>query len=86
MERNRRSISLFSGAMGLDIGLEQAGIKTLTCVEINEDAVSTIRRNRPSLPVLNKSVQDISAEELREVSGIGDSDLDLLAGGPPSIF
>lgn len=83
MRMKRRSISLFSGAMGLDIGLEQAGIETLACVETNEDAVSTIIQNRPSLPILHKSVQDVTAAALREASGLGGSDLDLLAGGPP---
>lgn len=81
--KGKTSISLFSGAMGLDLGLEQAGLNAVACVEIDKDAVATIKENRPNIPVLNKSVQEVTAEELRLVSGLGSSDLDLLAGGPP---
>jgi DNA (cytosine-5)-methyltransferase 1 len=69
--------------MGLDLGLEQAGLKAVACVEIDKDAVATINQNRPNIPVLNKSVQEVTAKELRLVSDLGGSSLDLLAGGPP---
>jgi len=69
--------------MGLDLGLEQARLNAVACVEIDKDAVATIKENRPNIPVLNKSVQEVTAEELRLVSGLGSLDLDLLAGGPP---
>lgn len=83
IEKAKRSISLFSGAMGLDLGLEQAGLKAIACVEIDKDAVATIKQNRPNIPVLDKSVQEVTAEELRQISSLGTSNLDLLAGGPP---
>ncbi len=38
----RKYISLFSGAMGLDLGLENAGFKTAVCVENDKEAVTTI--------------------------------------------
>jgi DNA (cytosine-5)-methyltransferase 1 len=82
-KEERNLLSLFSGAMGLDLGLEQAGLKTKACVEIDKDAVSTIKRNRPNLPVLNKSVQEVTGEELRLMSGLNSLSIDLLAGGPP---
>jgi DNA (cytosine-5)-methyltransferase 1 len=82
-QKQKTSISLFSGAMGLDLGLEQSGLQTIACVEIDNDAVSTIRQNRPNIDVLHKSVEDVTSEELREASGLGGSSLDLLAGGPP---
>jgi C-5 cytosine-specific DNA methylase len=42
-------VSLFSGAMGLDLGLERAGFEIAVAVECNPFAVETIRRNRPDL-------------------------------------
>ena len=39
-------ISLFSGAGGFDIGLEQAGFETVACVEIDPDCRATLRHNR----------------------------------------
>ena len=38
-------ISLFSGAMGLDLGLEQAGFETRVLVEIDSAARRTIEIN-----------------------------------------
>ena len=42
-------ISLFTGAYGLDLGLEQAGFHTVSVVEKDKDAVKTIALNRPYL-------------------------------------
>ena len=79
----KRFVSLFSGGMGLDLGLERAGFEPLLCNEIDKMAVETIKLNKPDLPVLGCSVQDITGDQVREMSGLGDSPLDLLAGGPP---
>ena len=46
-------ISLFSGAMGLDLGLERAGFTVAVAVECNKYAVETIRLNRPDLPIID---------------------------------
>lgn len=79
----RRYVSLFSGGMGLDLGLEHAGFEPLLCNEIDKMAVETIRLNKPHLPVLACSVESITGEQIREVSGLNEHPLDLLAGGPP---
>lgn len=76
-------ISLFSGAMGLDIGLEQAGFGSRVAVEIDADAVRTIRTNRPSLPVVDKSIEHTSGEELLKLAGLTKGSVPLVVGGPP---
>ena len=43
------TISLFTGAYGLDLGLEKAGFQTVSLVEIEPDATKTISLNRPHL-------------------------------------
>ena len=45
----RPVISLFSGAMGLDLGLERAGLEIAVAVECNPYAVATIKANEAAL-------------------------------------
>ncbi|MGI6666732.1 MAG: DNA cytosine methyltransferase [Bacillota bacterium] len=80
-------ISLFSGAMGLDLGLEQAGFATHVCVEIDRDCRRTIESNRPRLryPELTifGDITRVSPDMLMSASGFRQGDVTLLAGGPP---
>lgn len=41
-----KAISMFSGAGGLDIGTQLAGIKVISSLDIFEDSVETLKRNR----------------------------------------
>ncbi|MBQ6253767.1 MAG: DNA cytosine methyltransferase [Bacteroidales bacterium] len=76
------AISLFSGAMGLDLGIEDAGFDIKVCVEMDRWAAETIRRNT-NIPVIEKDIKDVESEELLRVSGIEPGTLDLVVGGPP---
>lgn len=80
-KRLRRYISLFTGAMGLDLGLEESGFQAGVCVESDPRAVETIRMNRPGVPVLT-DVRTTSGTELRGVAQLP-GDISLVAGGPP---
>ncbi|SDX57339.1 DNA (cytosine-5)-methyltransferase 1 [Allochromatium warmingii] len=76
-------ISLFSGAMGLDLGLEMAGFETGVCVENDKEAVRTIKHNRPNLPVFDCSIEDVTGSQLKKAAKFGSSLVPLVAGGPP---
>lgn len=54
-------LSLFSGAMGLDLGLREAGIETIACAESNPACIETILLNRPGMQIF-KDVHDITAK------------------------
>ena len=80
---NPIAVSCFSGAMGLDLGLEKAGFKFVVAVETDSDARATIGANRPGLPLLG-DLRTLSAAQVRAAAGLGDDqDIDLVAGGPP---
>ena len=53
------TISLFSGAMGLDLGVEAAGFDIRVCVEMNKWAAKTIRRNT-DIPVIEKDITEVT--------------------------
>jgi DNA (cytosine-5)-methyltransferase 1 len=76
------TISLFSGAMGLDLGMEMAGFETSVCVENSPEAVATIKLNRPNLPVLN-DICAVRGSDLLEAAGFTGEEIPLIVGGPP---
>ncbi|OOZ41321.1 restriction endonuclease [Solemya pervernicosa gill symbiont] len=76
-------ISLFSGAMGLDLGLEMAGFETAVCVENDKEAVETIKHNRPDLPVFDTSIEEVTGKDLKKQGKFGRKRIVLVAGGPP---
>ena len=76
-------ISLFSGAMGLDLGLEMAGFEPGVCVENDKEAIKTIKHNRPDLPFFDCSIVDVNGNELKKAAKFGRSRVPLVAGGPP---
>lgn len=77
-------ISLFSGAGGLDIGLTAAGFSNRLCVEIDDDAKRTIRKNHPKWTIVEPGdIHQISPKEMLTLAKLQPKELTLLAGGPP---
>jgi DNA (cytosine-5)-methyltransferase 1 len=79
----RPYLSFFSGALGLDIGLERAG---LHCLAVNEFApiiCETIRTNRPRLQLYDFDIRRLSATLLCKDLGIQRGELFAIVGGPP---
>jgi DNA (cytosine-5)-methyltransferase 1 len=75
-------VSLFSGAMGLDLGLEQVGIETTLAVDVDPYCCSTIRQNRPAIDVWETDIQQIDGGAIR--ARLQDpKDIFLMVGGPP---
>lgn len=75
-------ISLYTGAGGLDWGLEAAGFRTSACIEIDAQCVRTLRHNR-DWSVIDRDITTVPTEEMLEAAGLRPGQVDLVAGGPP---
>ena len=81
--RPMRVLSFFSGAMGLDLGLESEGLETILTCEVERRCKETIALNRPDLPILG-DIRDYDAAAVRKAAGLGAREpVDLIVGGPP---
>lgn len=78
-----KALSFFSGAMGLDQGLEKAGIFPLLACEMDKACRKTITANKPEIALLG-DVWKYSADEIKLAAGLGkDDEVDVMVGGPP---
>jgi DNA (cytosine-5)-methyltransferase 1 len=75
-------VSLFSGAMGLDLGLEHAGIHPTLAIEIDDLCCATIRRNRPSVDVWQADVAKLDGQAILNRHK-NPKEIFLMVGGPP---
>ena len=76
-----RTLSLFSGAGGLDIGFADTGFDIVASVEIEEEFCRTLRSN--SGPGKQFEHAAIHCVDIREFSGCGLGQIDFIIGGPP---
>src|SRR3989344_5062499 len=74
--KTRKSISLFTGAGGMDVGFSRAGFDVVWANEINNDACETYRLNHAG---------HIECGDIRNfIDKLGShKDIDLVFGGPP---
>jgi DNA (cytosine-5)-methyltransferase 1 len=78
-----KAIGLYSGAGGLDKGLEQAGFDVRVALDFDHDSCETLRANFPNTEVIEGDIQQISTRRILKLARIKKGELDLLAGGPP---
>lgn len=76
-------LSFFSGAMGLDLGIEQAGFQCLLACEVDKHARQTIQQNKHDMALIG-DIRNYDAESIMTNAGLklGDK-VDLIVGGPP---
>lgn len=79
-------ISLFTGAGGLDLGLEKAGFTTAVAVEFDSYSCQTLRQNvteERQWKVIERDIHGVPSDEILREGNLAVGETDLLAGGPP---
>lgn len=71
------AVDIFSGAGGLSIGAEMAGIKTILAVEFDEHAAKSFEKNHKKTKVLNQDIRNVNPLEHVKKNPF------ILMGGPP---
>lgn len=72
-------IDIFSGAGGLSLGAEMAGIQVKCAIEKNESAVETLKNNHKKAYVFSSDIQAISSEDVLNHA----KNTFIIMGGPP---
>lgn len=75
----RYGIDIFSGAGGLSLGAEMAGIRVSTAVEIDKSAAQTFQRNHKGAEVLQEDIRKIDPQSLIKEG----KPAFVIMGGPP---
>lgn len=71
------AVSLFTGAGGMDVGFERAGVKVIFANELMKEAAETYNANHPTGVMVNADINSI-LDKLDNIKGA-----DLVFGGPP---
>lgn len=79
-----KALSFFSGAMGMDIGLEKEGIHPLLACENDPASRKTIFTNKGKDIGLIGDINNYSPEQILEYAGLKKNEkIDVIVGGPP---
>lgn len=76
-------LSTFAGCGGSSLGYKWAGGHGVAAVEFDHNAAETYRLNFPGVPVIERDIATVTAEELLTLTGLGIGQLDVLDGSPP---
>jgi len=68
--------------MGLDLGLEAAGLEVVVALESGRFPAATIKQNRPSLPLINRPIETVTTQEILTAAKLKRGEAFAVVGGP----
>src|SRR5271165_5920391 len=89
MSKNRKFVSFFSGALGLDVGLERGGLECLSVNDADPKVWATIDANLERRPTSERprlyptDIRKLDASTVCSDLGIRPGELFAVVGGPP---
>lgn len=80
-----QALSFFSGCGGLDIGAQMAGVKILTSLDFDKDAVNTLSHNKFFAHTKHQcaDIRDVKGKDYSSVIKQNNPEKLILVGGPP---
>ena len=75
-DNDNLGIDIFSGAGGLSLGAEMAGIRVHYAIEINKSAAKTFRRNHKGVSVICEDITKLSPKDI-----VKDHNVFIIMGG-----
>lgn len=85
MDSKVQAISFFSGAGGLDIGTQLAGVKVLSSLDFFDDSVNTLKANEyfSHCVHMSEDISTVKASEFIPIIKANKPEKLILVGGPP---
>lgn len=78
-------LSLFSGAGGLDIGVEASGAKIILSTDNDHDSIETLKINNKNKEkiILQEDINQLGSSEINNLCSLKKGELAFVVGGPP---
>ena len=76
-------VSLFTGAMGLDLGFENHGFEVKVALDNDTAVEATIRANHRTMPVVTHNLSDVTTTALLDFADLEVGEATVVTGAPP---
>ena len=76
-------VSLFTGAMGLDLGFEKHGFEVKVALDSDSAVEATVRANHRTMPLVTHNLSDVTTTTLLELANLKVGEATVVNGAPP---
>ena len=76
-------VSLFTGAMGLDLGFEKHGFEVRVALDSDTSVDATIQANQRTMPVVTSNLSDVATSTILEFADLKVGEATVVTGAPP---